>query len=130
MIVLDASVVLDVVTAVSSGQAISERIAATETRFAAPEVVDVEVLQALRRQLRLGWISVHRAQQALELLNALPLARLSHQTLTSRIWQLRENATAYDAAYLALAESLSASLWTRDRKYVGIPGHRVTIEVL
>ena len=73
MIVLDASVVLDIVTAVPAGQAISARIAATANLFSAPEVIDLEVLQALRRQLRLGKISVHRAQQALELLSALPL---------------------------------------------------------
>ena len=130
MIVLDASVVLDVVIAVPAGVKISERIAASGEQFAAPEVVDLEVLQALRRQLRLGEIDIGRAHQALELLNSLPLARLSHQLLNSRIWQLRDNATAYDAAYLALAELLDAGLWTRDTKYLGIPGHRVEIEVL
>jgi predicted nucleic acid-binding protein len=130
VIVLDASVVLDVVTAVPAGKELSARIAASGEQFAAPEVIDLEVLQALRRQLRLGKIEAKRAHQALELLNALPLARLSHQLLNSRIWQLRENATAYDAAYLALAELLNASLWTRDAKYLGIPAHRVEIEVL
>jgi len=130
VIVLDASVVLDIVTGVAAGKAIASRIARTGNDFVAPEIVDLEVLQALRRQQRLGLIDDGRAATALQLLDAIPVTRMSHRMLTGRIWQLRDNATAYDAAYVALAEVMSATLWTRDRKFLGIPNHRAQIDLV
>lgn len=130
MIVLDASVVLDIVTGVPIGKDIVSRIAAMDDEFVAPEIMDLEVLQALRRQCRLERLTSDRANAAVRILEALPVERLSHRMLSARIWQLRDNATAYDAAYVALAEVMSAPLWTRDRKFHGVPGHAAQLVVI
>ena len=130
MIVLDASVVLDVVTAVAKGHEIAARIEQTDDEFIAPHVIDLEILQALRRQLRLELIDKARAAAAVTLLRDLPLARMSHEPLIARIWELRNNLTAYDAAYLALAELMNAPVWTRDNKFAGAPGHRAQVVVI
>lgn len=130
MIVLDASVVLDIVTGVPIGKDIVSRIAAMDDEFVAPEIMDLEVLQALRRQYRLERLTSDRANAAVRILEALPVERLSHRMLSARIWQLRDNATAYDAAYVALAEVMSAPLWTRYRKFHGVPGHAAQIVVI
>ena len=80
--------------------------------------------------MRLKIVNESRAHVALELFNSLPIKRYSHQPLAPRIWALRENMTAYDAAYFALAEVLRAPLWTRDTKYVGAPMHSAEIVVV
>ena len=130
MIVLDASVVLDVVTAVTKGREIAVRIEQTDNDFIAPHLIDLEVLQALRRQLRLDQIDHVRATSAVAILRDLPLTRMSHEPIIARIWELRHNWTAYDAAYVALAELMGAALWTSDRKFAGAAGHRAQIIVL
>ncbi|HVC10084.1 MAG TPA: hypothetical protein VNE59_00470 [Burkholderiales bacterium] len=71
-----------------------------------------------------------RGEEALEDLTDLPLERYPHQPLLPRIWDLRSNATAYDAAYLALAEALGATLVTRDAALASVPGHSVRVEVI
>ena len=109
---------------------IEARLADSEQPLLAPEVLDLEILQALRRQLRLKNISLDRAASALQLFGSLPIARTSHQQLLPRIWQLRDNLTAYDAAYVALAEVMQAPLWTRDSKYLGASGHQAQVVVL
>lgn len=70
------------------------------------------------------------ASAALELLLNTPLARYPHQLLLARVWDLRSNATAYDAAYLALAEALGATLVTRDAALASVPGHSARVEVI
>ncbi len=130
MIVLDASVVLDIVTAVAKGRDIAVRIEQTDDDFIAPHVIDLEVLQALRRQLRLGLIDLARATSAVAILRDLPLTRMSHEPIIARIWELRHNLTAYDAAYVALAELMGAAVWTCDQKFSGAAGHRAQIVVL
>lgn len=72
----------------------------------------------------------HRAQQALSDLADLPISRYPHDLFLFRIWQLRQNLTAYDAAYVALAEALSAPLLTRDARLASAPGHRARVELL
>jgi predicted nucleic acid-binding protein len=71
-----------------------------------------------------------QARQALDDLNNLVIERHEHQTLMHRIWQLRDSLTAYDGAYVALAEALSAPLLTYDAKLAGAHGHRATIELV
>jgi predicted nucleic acid-binding protein len=68
--------------------------------------------------------------QAIEDLQDLPITRYAHEPLLDRIWQLRTNATVYDAAYLALAEALDAVLLTRDKALARIPGVKVVVEVV
>ena len=87
--------------------------APNETRHA-PHVIDLEVTQVIRRYVQSGVISAERGAEAVEDLAEFPLTRYPHVYLLDRIWQMRHNLTAYDAAYLALAEALNARLVTRD----------------
>ena len=87
------------------------------------------MVQVLRRYERSGLISADRGTQALGILVDFPLARYPHLPLLERIWQLRQGVTAYDAAYLALAEALDARLVTRDHALAGT-GSRVRVEVI
>lgn len=96
--------------------AIDAEIAAEGERLIhAPEVVDPETLNALRGLMFGGHLSERRALEAVDDLADVPLIRHPHALLRDRIWQLRHQLTAYDAAYLALAEGLDAALITSDR---------------
>jgi predicted nucleic acid-binding protein len=96
----------------------------------APALVDIEVISALRGLARRGRIAADRALRALRDLAALPLIRAEHSRLAQRIWELRDNLSPYDAAYVALAESLGTTLLTGDERLACAPGTRCGIEVL
>lgn len=130
MIVLDASAVLEVVLATPAAPAVLNRLVAVGETLHAPHLIDLEVLQVLRRYCATGEVSPVRAAEALADYLDFPIVRYPHDVLAVRIWELRENLTAYDAAYVALAEALSAPLVTRDRKLATAPGHRALIEVV
>lgn len=130
MIVLDASAVLELLLRTTGGVAVSERIASPNESLHTPHLLDLEVLQVLRRYGASGALSADRAQLALEDLAALDLERYPHEPLLGRVWQLRDNLTAYDAAYVALAEALAAPLLTFDVRLARAPGHRARIELL
>lgn len=129
MIVADASVTLDVLLALP-GSARTAEILLSEGEIHVPHVLDLEVIQALRRLSRIGELNLDRALQAISYLGDLPLTRHSHASFRFRIWELRNNMTAYDAAYVSLAESLDAPLLTRDKKLASAPGHRARIELV
>ena len=97
--------------------------------LAAPEIIELELLQTLRRLRRMNLIDDATGGKALLNVDELAIERFSHAPLRARIWGLRGNLTAYDAAYFALAEMLDAPLWTRDSKYASVPGHRALIEI-
>jgi len=99
-------------------------------RLAAPELVDLEVASVLRRQMKVNAVDARRATQALADLLAMPLQRASHRPLLVRCWELRENLTPYDAAYVALAEVLQAVLLTGDTRLARAPGPLCHVEVL
>ena len=84
----------------------------------------------LRRYETMGNLTASGARAALEDLVDLPVERYPHDLFLSRIWQLRKNATAYDASYLALAEALGAPLLTVDGRMASMPGHRARVEIL
>jgi predicted nucleic acid-binding protein len=121
VIVVDASVVATVVAQDDERAGHLRRRLAGERLFA-PELVDVEVASAIRRARRTGRIEAERAVHALADLALLPLARVSHTVLLGRIWDLRDNLTAYDAAYVALAQVLDAPLMTGDAPLARAPG--------
>jgi predicted nucleic acid-binding protein len=130
VIVVDASVLA---TALADdeegGDEVRERLR-RESRLAAPELVDLEVVSVLRRAARAGRLGERRAGQALADLAALPLRRAPHLPLLPRIWELRENLSSYDASYVALAEALGTVLLTTDAPLSRAPGLHCEVEVL
>jgi predicted nucleic acid-binding protein len=130
VIVLDASVALELVLRSPRSQSVAARIANPGETLHAPHVIDLEVAQVLRRFVRAGTLPERRAAKALDDFRDLPVVRYAHALLLDRVWELRENTTAYDAAYLALAEALNAPLLTVDRRLQGVPGLRARIEVV
>ena len=130
MIVLDASAAIDWLLQTPVGQRIESRIYSHNQSLHAPHVIDLEIGQVLRRLVHEAKVSVQRADQAIQDLLDLRLTRYPHIVLLPRIWQLRHNFSAYDAAYVALAEELDATLITRDSRLAGASGHRAVIELL
>jgi predicted nucleic acid-binding protein len=127
VLVVDASVVVDLVGRFRP-QPIEALLWAEDSVLAAPELLDVEVLQALRRLEQDGAIPSSRAD-VVELLQALRIRRYRHHSLREAIWSLRKNMTAYDAAYVALARLLDATLVTRDAKLARAPGLDIQVVV-
>jgi predicted nucleic acid-binding protein len=128
--VIDASIALEVLLRTPSASAVEERLFASGETLHAPHLIDLEVAQVLRRYASAGQIAAEEGEIALGDFANFPIRRFPHGLLLSRIWELRHNLTAYDAAYVALAEALDASLLTRDERLATSPGHRVRIEVL
>lgn len=130
MIVLDASAAIEWLLQSPAGLKIEDRIFSPVESLHGPHLLDVEVAQVLRRYVRNKTISAQRAEEALEDLAEMPLSRYPHDMLLPRIWELRETLTAYDAAYVVLAELLGAALVTCDSKIASAPGHRAKVEVI
>jgi predicted nucleic acid-binding protein len=130
VIVLDASVVIDWLIRSSAAQRIESRIFSRNQSLHAPELLDLEVAQVLRRLVREDTLSTSRAETAIEDLLDMRVTRYPHSVLLPRIWQLRHNLSAYDAAYVVLAERLGATLLTRDARLASAPGHSATVEVM
>jgi predicted nucleic acid-binding protein len=99
-------------------------------RVVLPELADLEVASVLRRQLASGALDSRRAGLALTDLAALPARRAPHRPLLPRCWELRNNLTIYDAAYVALAEAMNATLLTADLRLARAPGPRCPIEII
>lgn len=129
MIVVDASVI---VTALADdgpdGDQARERLRGE--RLTAPHVIDLEVVSAWRRLTAGGELDERRARLALDDLQALRIERVRHGPLLDRGWELRDNITIYDGAYVALAELLDVTLVTTDSKLSKAPGARCEVEVL
>ncbi|CAN5673017.1 type II toxin-antitoxin system VapC family toxin [soil metagenome] len=129
MIVLDASAAVDLLLQIQpNANIVNERMRHAGESLHAPAVFDAEVLQALRRYSLRGLLSPSRARQAFDDLADLRLARHSYVPLLERMWGLRANLSAFDAAYVALAEVLDAPLVTTDKRLGRAPGHRASVE--
>lgn len=129
MIVVDASVL---VTALADdgpdGDRCRDRIVGQD--LAAPDLVDLEVVSAWRRLHAVGRLPARRAQLALDDLTALRVVRAPSLALLGRCWELHDNLTVYDAAYVALAERFGCTLVTADGRMAGAPGIDCDVELL
>ena len=130
MIVIDASAVLELLFRTAAGLEVAERIADAHETLHAPHLLDVEILQAVRRYTRTGMLDEARARMALDDLAALDMARYPLDAMWERVWELRDNLTAYDGAYVALAEVLRAPLLTADARIAKAPGHHARVELI
>lgn len=130
MIVVDASAVAEVLLRRPGAAAVERRIHDMHESLHAPYLIDVEVANVVRRYAARGEINDARGPEALDDLIDFPMHRHPHLPLLFRIWELRHNLTAYDAAYVALAEALDAPLVTRDGRLAASSGHRARIELI
>jgi predicted nucleic acid-binding protein len=129
VLVVDASVLV-VALADDGDDGDAARARLRGERLAAPGLIDLEVASVMRRQALRGGMDGRRAVLALEDLAELPMQRAPHTPLLRRCWELRENLTIYDAAYVALAEVLQAALLTGDERLASASGPRCTIDIL
>ena len=130
MIVTDASAILEVLLGRTATLNIQQRLFENGESLHAPHLLDLEIAQVLRRYVLGGELSSRRGRQALTDLADFPILRYPHDLFLLRIWELRHNVTAYDAAYLALAESLAAPLLTCDTRLATTSGHRAIVELV
>jgi predicted nucleic acid-binding protein len=130
VIVVDASALLEFLLQTPLGTRVEARLLRDEDELHSPHLIDVEVTQGLRRLVRAGEVSADRAAEAIDDLVDLDIHRHAHLDLLTRAWKLRENMTAYDAMYVALAEALDATVVTCDTPLAKAPGRRARIEVI
>jgi predicted nucleic acid-binding protein len=130
MIVVDASALLEFLLQTPLGTRAEARLFGNVDELHTPHLVDVEVAQGLRRLVRAGEVAPDRAAEAIADLADMDLHRHAHLDLLTRAWTLRDNITAYDAMYVALAEALDAPLLTCDTPLAKAPGHRARVEVI
>ncbi|MGD9753691.1 MAG: type II toxin-antitoxin system VapC family toxin [Acidimicrobiia bacterium] len=129
MIVVDASCLYEVVIDSVAAEPIRQRLAADPDQ-AAPHIIDIEVFSLVRRDRLAGTIDATFAQLAIDDLMAWPGERYGHRALLARAWELHPNVRGWDAAYVALAEVLDATLITLDQRLAGAVGPRCPIEVV
>ena len=129
MIVVDASAVLDVLLRTGRAAGVEARIFRRTETLHAPHLLDLEVLQVLRRYAQRD-MSLDRAQLAISDFLDFPITRYPHDLFVHRIWEMRTRLTAYDAAYVALAEALDAPLLTCDARLARSRGHSARIELI
>jgi predicted nucleic acid-binding protein len=130
MIVLDASAALELLLRAGDHPGLVDRILRSGKTIAAPHLIDLEIAQVLRRFLAAGELTAARAREAIDDHLAWGITRYPHDGLLERIWQLRANCTAYDAAYIALAEAIDGVLITCDSRLADVPGIRAVVEVV
>jgi predicted nucleic acid-binding protein len=124
LIVVDASVAVAVLLRLPGSSALEERLYTPGQTLHAPHLIDIEVAHVLRRSVARGVIEAVDGRVALLDFASMPLQRYSQVELLARVWDLRHNFSACDAAYVALAESLDAELLTLDRR-LATAGHRM-----
>jgi predicted nucleic acid-binding protein len=129
VVVVDASVIAPALSHEDElGDRLRERL--ERERLAAPALIDLEVASIWRGYSRAGRLSARRAEVALDDLADLPLERAPHGPLMPRIWELRDNLSTYDAAYVALAEGLDTVLLTGDARLARTPRIQCEVELL
>jgi len=128
MIVIDASVAMEILIRTPIGAQRADL--AVNEDIHVPHLIDVEFVSAVRRLNLMGRLEPATADEALQAMRDWRLQRYGHIALTERIWELRHSHSAYDASYVALAETLDVPLLTCDAKLSRSHGHRAKIELL
>lgn len=128
MIVLDSSAAVDLLARLEPGDWVADLLA-EDSDVHAPHLLDVEVVGTLRKLVLARALPEKRARDALAALADLQVTRYPHLGFVERIWGLRRNVTASDAAFVALAEALNATLVTTDRRLAQAPGIRARVLV-
>ena len=129
MIVVDASALAEILLGTEAAASLKDWFQSGET-FHAPHLIDLEIAQVMRRLTANRVIDKERGRAALADLAAFPLHRHAHQFLLAAIWELRNNFTAYDAAYVTLAALLDATFLTRDRRLASAAGSFARVELV
>ncbi|MFL5102515.1 MAG: type II toxin-antitoxin system VapC family toxin [Xanthobacteraceae bacterium] len=130
MIVVDASALLEVLLRTPAAEAVQTRLFDPRQTVHAPHLIDVEVAQVLRRYALGRELDPERGRAALADLADFPIRRYPHGLLLNRVWDLRNNLTAYDAVYVALGQALDAPLLTRDRRLATAARRHVRVELV
>jgi predicted nucleic acid-binding protein len=130
MLVVDASVMLELTLRTPKGALASAMILHAGEELHAPHLLDVEFTHTLRRMVREKELDPIAAQERLRDFLDLTLKRHAHTALIPTIWALRDSLSAYDAVYVALAESLAAPLITCDGRLSRSHGHRAEIRLI
>lgn len=130
MIVVDASALLEVLLLSGPGRRALARMEQPHASVHAPHLVDLEVAHVLRRYVALREMDGAEAERCLRQFRDLPIERHAHTAMLGRVWELRANLTAYDAAYVTLAEALDCPLLTSDARLARSTGHSAQVELL
>ena len=130
MIVVDASALLEVLLLRPAASDVESWLSQANQTIHAPYLIDVEVTQVIRRFALQGKIDNQRGRSVIEDYSLMSIRRYPHTPFLFRAWELRNNFSAYDAIYIALAESLDVPLITCDRRLAGAAGHSARIEVI
>lgn len=128
--VLDASATVEWLLGLPRAAEVGERLEPVDRILHAPHLLTVEVAQVVRRYVAAGEIAAERGAEALGDLADLDVVLHPHEPLLPTIWRLRSNLTAYDAAYVALALALDATLVTLDARLAAAPGHNAQVDLI
>ena len=129
VLIVDASCLYEVVADTERADDVRARLA-LDSDHAAPSVIDVEVINVIRRDRRSGRLDSTAARQAVQDLRDWPGERFAHRPLLDRVWELRESVRTWDSFYVALAEVMEARLITSDSRLARASGPRCAIEVV
>jgi len=127
--VVDASAIVDLITQGVAAATLRSRLLAYDLLYA-PALIDVEVMHALRRNVLINEMDADAAEAAIEYYGTIEIMRFAHDPLIRRIWQLRGNLTAYDAAYVALAEGMRVPLITLDARLAKAAPPTIRVELI
>ncbi|MBA1835322.1 type II toxin-antitoxin system VapC family toxin [Corynebacterium wankanglinii] len=128
--ILDTSAAIELLLRTDKGDQVLELVSAEDAEIHAPHLLVTEVVQVMRRQVRSNVLDVSRAAESLSILSELGIQFHGHLPLMARTWQLRENVSAYDATFIALAETLNQPLVTADARLGNASGFGATILVI
>ena len=130
MIVVDASVIVEMLLRTEAGIRVTPRIQTMTATVHSPHLLDAEVAHVVRRYTLAGDVDAERGAEMVGILRDLVIQRHDHRPLLGRAWELRHSVGAYDALYVALAEALGAPLLTADRRLAAAHGHRAEVQTI